>query len=79
MNYTANKIAGIRCVVCSDCYTAAMSRSHNDANMLALGGRVVGFDLARMIVKIWLETEFSGGERHKRRLAQVMALDTVGR
>ncbi|MDR1256549.1 MAG: RpiB/LacA/LacB family sugar-phosphate isomerase, partial [Spirochaetaceae bacterium] len=40
MNYTANKIAGIRCVVCSDCYTAAMSRSHNDANMLALGGRV---------------------------------------
>ncbi|MDR0382405.1 MAG: ribose 5-phosphate isomerase B [Spirochaetaceae bacterium] len=76
MNYTANKIAGIRCVVCSDCYTAILSRVHNDANMLALGGRVVGFGLARTIVKLWLETEFSGDERHKRRIAQVSALDS---
>jgi ribose 5-phosphate isomerase B len=75
MNYTANKICGIRCIVCSDCFTAAMSRAHNDANMLALGGRVVGVDLAKMIVKVWLETEFSGDERHKRRIAQVMELD----
>jgi ribose 5-phosphate isomerase B len=77
MNYTANKIAGIRCIVCSDCYTAAMSRAHNDANMLSLGGRVVGFGLARTIVKIWLETEFSGDERHKRRIAQIAALDNL--
>jgi ribose 5-phosphate isomerase B len=75
MNYTANKIAGIRCVLCSDCFTAAMSRAHNDANMLALGGRVVGVDLAKMIAKIWLETKFSGEERHKRRIAQIAALD----
>jgi ribose 5-phosphate isomerase B len=75
MNYTANKIRGIRCIVCSDCFTAAMSRAHNDANMLALGGRVVGVDLAKMIVRVWLETKFSGDERHKRRIAQVMELD----
>ncbi|MDR0409523.1 MAG: ribose 5-phosphate isomerase B [Spirochaetaceae bacterium] len=75
MNYAANKICGIRCVVCSDCFTAVMSRAHNDANMLALGGRVVGVDLAKMIVRLWLETEFSGDERHKRRIAQVMELD----
>ena len=75
MNYTANKVKGIRCIVCSDCYTAAASRSHNDANMLALGGRVVGVELARMIVRVWLETEFSGDERHKRRIAQIMSLE----
>ncbi|MDR2803306.1 MAG: ribose 5-phosphate isomerase B [Treponema sp.] len=75
MNYTANKIRGIRCALCSDCFTAAMSRAHNDANMLALGGRVVGVDLAKMIVKIWLETKFSGDERHKRRIAQISALE----
>jgi ribose 5-phosphate isomerase B len=76
MNYAANKIPGIRCVVCSDCFTAEMSRAHNDANMLALGGRVVGVDLAKMIVKIWLETKFSGDERHIRRIAQLMELDS---
>jgi ribose 5-phosphate isomerase B len=75
MNYTANKVKGIRCIVCSDCFTAAMSRAHNNANMLALGGRVVGVDLAKMIVKTWLETEFSGDERHKRRIAQITALE----
>ncbi|MDR2795425.1 MAG: ribose 5-phosphate isomerase B [Spirochaetaceae bacterium] len=75
MNCTANKIKGIRCVLCSDCFTAAMSRAHNDTNMLALGGRVVGVELAKMIVKTWLETEFSGDERHKRRIAQISALE----
>jgi ribose 5-phosphate isomerase B len=75
MSYTANKVNGIRCVLCSDCFTAAMSRAHNDANMLALGGRVIGVDLAKMIVKVWLETEFSGEERHKRRIAQITALE----
>jgi ribose 5-phosphate isomerase B len=75
MNCTANKVKGIRCVLCSDCYTAVMSRLHNDTNMLALGGRVVGIDLAKMIVKVWLETEFSGEERHKRRIAQISGLE----
>jgi ribose 5-phosphate isomerase B len=77
MSYTANKVNGIRCVLCSDCYTAAMSREHNDANMLALGGRVLGIDLAKMIVKTWLETKFSGDERHKRRIAKVMAVEKL--
>ncbi|MDR2660075.1 MAG: ribose 5-phosphate isomerase B [Spirochaetaceae bacterium] len=78
MNYTANKIDGIRCVLCSDCFTAAMSREHNDANMLALGGRVVGVGLARMIVNIWLDTRFSGDERHKRRIVELMNLEKTG-
>ncbi|MDR3356375.1 MAG: ribose 5-phosphate isomerase B [Spirochaetaceae bacterium] len=77
MNCAANKVRGIRCVVCSDCFTAEMSRAHNDANMLALGGRVVGVGLARQIVKIWLETPFSGDERHKRRISQIAALEAA--
>ena len=65
---------GIRCVVCSDCFSAKMSREHNDANMLALGARVVGSELAMMIVRIWLEAEFAGG-RHQRRVDQIMAIE----
>ena len=74
ISLAANKMKGIRCVVCSDCFSAKMSREHNDANMLALGARVVGGELARMIVKIWLETEFAGG-RHQRRVDQIMAIE----
>lgn len=74
ISLAANKVRGIRCVVCSDCFSAKMSREHNDANMLALGARVVGGELARMIVKIWLETEFAGG-RHQRRVNQIMAIE----
>ena len=74
ISLAANKVRGIRCVVCSDCFSAKMSREHNDANMLALGARVVGGELARMIVKIWLETEFAGG-RHQRRVDQIMAIE----
>ena len=74
ISLAANKVKGIRCVVCSDCFSAKMSREHNDANMLALGARVVGGELARMIVKIWLETEFAGG-RHQRRVDQIMAIE----
>ncbi len=70
----AGKIHGIRCAVCTDCYSAQMSRMHNDANMLALGARVLGRELAKMIVRIWLTTEFDG-ERHARRVGQIMALD----
>ena len=74
ISLAANKVKGIRCVVCSDCFSAKMSREHNDANMLALGARVVGGELARMIVRIWLETEFAGG-RHQRRVDQIMAIE----
>ncbi|GMO28690.1 MAG: ribose 5-phosphate isomerase B [Termitinemataceae bacterium] len=77
MSYTANKVNGVRCVLCSDCYTAAMSREHNDANMLSLGGRVLGIDLAKMIVQTWLETKFSNDERHKRRIAKVMDIEKL--
>ena len=74
ISLAANKMKGIRCVVCSDCFSAKMSREHNDCNMLALGARVVGGELARMIVKVWLETEFAGG-RHQRRRDQIMAIE----
>ena len=74
ISLAANKVKGIRCVVCSDCFSAKMSREHNDANMLSLGARVVGGELARMIVKIWLETEFAGGG-HQRRVDQIMAIE----
>ena len=66
----ANKIPGIRAVLCSDLYTAKLSREHNDANVLSMGGRIVAFRLADEIVKVWLETAFEGG-RHQRRLDQI--------
>jgi len=71
---TANKVRGIRAVVCHDCYSARMSRRHNDANVLCLGGRVHGAGLAEEIARIWLETPFEGG-RHARRVAKIMALE----
>jgi len=67
-------VHGIRCVCCTDTYSAKMSRLHNNANMLALGARVVGTELAKDIVRIWLLTEFEG-ERHARRVGQIDALD----
>lgn len=63
----ANKIPGIRAATCNDLYSAKMSRKHNDANVLTMGGRVIGEDLAYEIAKTWLETEFEGG-RHQRRV-----------
>ena len=70
----ANKVKGVRAALCNDLYTGRMSRAHNDANVLAMGGRVVGLDLATEIVTVWLATEFEGG-RHQRRIDQVMALE----
>lgn len=67
MSMAANKVKGIRCCHCSDCYSAKMSRNHNDANVLALGGRVISSELAKMIVEIWAKEEFEGG-RHQRRI-----------
>ena len=74
VSISANKVRGIRCACVTDCFSAKMSREHNNANMLALGARVVGTELARMIVEIWLTTEFAG-ERHQRRVNQIMAIE----
>ncbi|MCS7191562.1 MAG: ribose 5-phosphate isomerase B [Armatimonadetes bacterium] len=73
----ANKVFGVRCALCWNEYTARMARSHNDANVLALGARVIGFELAWEIVKVWLETPFSEDERHKRRLEKISALEVL--
>ena len=73
MSIAANKIKGIRCACCSEPYSAAMSRAHNDSNMLALGTRVVGLEMAKMIVNAWLDTDFEG-ERHARRVGQINEL-----
>ena len=77
ISLSANKIRGIRCVVCSEPYSAKLSRLHNNTNMLALGARVVGEDLAKMIVEIWLDTPFEGG-RHQRRVDQLRELEETG-
>lgn len=71
---TANKVRGIRAVVCHESYSARMSRAHNDANVLCFGGRVHGVGLAREILATWLGIPFEGG-RHARRVAKVMALE----
>ena len=70
ISITANRIKGIRCALCTDSYSAKMSRMHNNANILALGGRVLGVGLALDIVKTFLDTEFEGG-RHERRINKI--------
>lgn len=69
ISIAANKVKGIRCALCSDTLSAKMTRLHNDANMLALGGGYVGENLAVDIVETFLNTEFSNEEKHKRRIA----------
>ena len=71
ISIAANKVPGIRCALCTDCFCAEATRLHNDANMLALGGRVVGEGLALKIVDTFLDTPFSNEERHKRRIAKI--------
>ena len=75
MSIAANKVPGIRAAVCTDLYMAKMARSHNDANVLALGGRVIEADLAINIVKTFLCTDFSDEEKHRRRVAMLNKLD----
>jgi len=70
ISLAANRIPGIRAVVCSEPYTAMISRRHNDTNILAFGARVIGVELAKMIVDQWLEAEFEGG-RHKVRVDMI--------
>ena len=74
MSMAANKIKGIRCACCGDCFSAEMTRRHNDANVLALGGRVVGPGLAEKMVDLFLDTPYEGG-RHARRVGMVMELE----
>ena len=75
MSIAANKIPGIRAALCGDCFSAEMSRQHNDANVLCLGGRVVGSELAKRIVDTYLDTGFSNGESHIRRIAMIKDLE----
>jgi ribose 5-phosphate isomerase B len=70
----ANKVPGIRAALCNDLYTARLSREHNDANVLSMGGRVIGSGLAEEILKLWLTTGFEGG-RHQRRIDQISAAE----
>lgn len=74
ISIVANKIRGIRAVVCSEPYSAKLSKEHNDTNILALGARVVGSELAKMIVDAWLDAEFVGG-RHKARVNMIESIN----
>ena len=74
ISISANKIHGVRAALCGDCFSAEMTRRHNDANIVALGARVVGPGLALKIVDTFLDTPFEGG-RHERRVQQMMALE----
>jgi len=68
ISITANKVKGIRCALCSEPLSAKMTRLHNDANVLAIGGAMIGENLAKEIVDVFMDTEFSGEERHQRRI-----------
>lgn len=76
ISLAANKVNGIRCVTCSEPYSARLSREHNNTNMLAFGARVVGIELAKMIVDAWLEGEYEGGH-HQRRIDMLKAIEEV--
>ncbi|MGN1204267.1 MAG: ribose 5-phosphate isomerase B [Lachnospiraceae bacterium] len=74
ISIVANKVKGIRCALCHDCFSAKATRLHNDANMLAMGAGVIGPNLAREIVDVFLNTPFSNEERHNRRIALIEKL-----
>ncbi len=74
ISLAANKYNGIRAVVCSDSFSAKLSREHNDTNILSFGSRVVGSELAKMIVKTWLDAEFEGG-RHQKRIDMINEIE----
>ena len=75
MSIAANKIKGIRASLCSDVFSAKMTREHNDANILTLGGRVIGSGLAREIVKAWLFRDFSNVKRHINRINKIKKIE----
>ena len=74
MSIIANKFPGVRAALVNDLYSSRCSREHNDSNILVMGGRLLGRDLAKEIVRVWLETPFAGG-RHKRRLEKIETLE----
>ena len=74
ISIAANKIKGIRAALCADVYSAQMTKRHNNANIICLGGRVTGRELAFMIVDAWLDAEFEGG-RHQNRIDKIHALE----
>lgn len=74
ISLAANKVKGIRACVCSEPYSAKLSRMHNDTNVLAFGARVVGSEMAKMITEEWLDAKFEGG-RHQRRVDLIMAIE----
>lgn len=76
ISISANKVKGIRAVVCSEPYSAKLSREHNDTNVLALGARVVGIELAKMIIDLWLNAEFEGG-RHSGRVNKISQYEQI--
>ncbi|MGL6009828.1 MAG: ribose 5-phosphate isomerase B [Culicoidibacterales bacterium] len=75
MSIAANKVNGIRCALVGDVFSAKATRLHNDTNVLALGARVIGIELAKMITETWLETEFEG-DRHIPRLAKITEIES---
>ena len=75
MSIAANKFPGIRAALVTDCYSAEMTRQHNDANVACFGGRTVGPELARRMLAIFLKTPFSGQEKHARRIGQIRELE----
>ena len=75
ISIAANKVPGVRCALCADPLSARMTRLHNDANVLALGGGITGVALALEIVKVFLETPFSGEARHQRRIDKITAIE----
>lgn len=74
VSIAANKVTGIRCALCSDCFSAEMAKEHNNANMIALGARVIGPELAWKIVESYLGAEFLGG-KHARRVEEIMTIE----
>ena len=74
ISISANKVKGIRAALCGDCYSAEMTRRHNDANMLAMGAGIIGPNMAERIVDVFLDTQFEGG-RHARRVGLVMDVE----
>ena len=74
MSLVANKVKGIRCALCCDTYSAKMTRAHNNSNMLAMGARTLGVEVAKEIAEAWLDTPFEGG-RHQTRIDMITALE----
>ena len=75
VSIAANKVKGIRCALCSEPYSARLTREHNDTNVLALGALTIGLDMMRDIVRVWLNTEFSGLDKHQRRIDKIKHME----